>query len=208
MRSVGTRTTPNGPLVAAPPPASARRRLDDRSFSAERIPSTKTKGVSADEHSYNAERDFHANAERAAAAHNANRQQTLNGERLVSNGVFANGARRGGHRRGESLDLCGNNIVLNIDKNGSHQAPPQPPRPSHKDKSKAKPDNHNPPNIQPVSGKLEHAQVRQQRPCSGAGASFSVFCSGTITQEHTQLSSTSPLASQHMHFWKPSFHES
>ncbi|XP_026099121.1 leucine zipper putative tumor suppressor 3 isoform X2 [Carassius auratus] len=166
MRSVGTRTTPNGPLAAAPPPASARRRLDDRSFSAERIPgpSTKTKGVSADEHSYNAERDFHASARNHAdtehtAAHNTNRQQTLNGERLVSNIVFANGARREGHRRGESLDLCGNNIVLNNDKNGS-QAPPQPPpQPQHKDKSKAKPDNHNPPNIQPVSGKLEHAQT-------------------------------------------------
>ncbi|KAK2910812.1 hypothetical protein QQF64_026376 [Cirrhinus molitorella] len=165
MRSVGTRTTPNGPLAAAPPPASARRRLDDRSFSAERIPgpSTKTKGVSADEHSYNAERDYHANARNHAdaeriAAHNANRQLTLNGERLVSNVVFANGARREGHRRGESLDLCGNNIVLNNDKNGSHQAPPQPP-PPHKDKSKAKPDNHNPPNILPVSGKLEHAQT-------------------------------------------------
>ncbi|KAI2665099.1 hypothetical protein H4Q32_003455 [Labeo rohita] len=173
MRSVGTRTTPNGPLAAAPPPASARRRLDDRSFSAERIPgpSTKTKGVSADEHSYNAEREYHANARihadaERAAPHNANRQQTLNGERLVSNVVFANGARREGHRRGESLDLCGNNIVLNNDKNGSHQAPLQPP-PLHKDKSKAKPDNHNPPNILPVSGKLEHAQVRQQRPCSG-----------------------------------------
>ncbi|XP_016401858.1 leucine zipper putative tumor suppressor 3 isoform X2 [Sinocyclocheilus rhinocerous] len=165
MRSVGTRTTPNGPLVAALPPVSTRRRLDDRSFSAERIPgpSTKTKGVSADEHSYNAERDFHANARNhaqteRAAAHNANRQQTLNGERLVSNVVFANGARREGHRRGESLDLCGNNIVLNNDKNGSHQAPPQPP-PQYKDKSKAKPDNHNPPNILPVSGKLEHAQT-------------------------------------------------
>ncbi|XP_016312464.1 leucine zipper putative tumor suppressor 3-like [Sinocyclocheilus anshuiensis] len=163
MRSVGTRTTPNGPLVAALPPASTRRRLDDRSFSAERIPgpSTKTKGVSADEHSYNAERDFHANARNHAqtehaAAHNANRQQTLNGERLVSNVVFANGARREGHRRGESLDLCGNKIMLNNDKNGSHQAPPQP---QHKDKSKAKPDNHNPPNILPVSGKLEHAQT-------------------------------------------------
>ncbi|XP_050966128.1 leucine zipper putative tumor suppressor 3 isoform X4 [Labeo rohita] len=165
MRSVGTRTTPNGPLAAAPPPASARRRLDDRSFSAERIPgpSTKTKGVSADEHSYNAEREYHANARihadaERAAPHNANRQQTLNGERLVSNVVFANGARREGHRRGESLDLCGNNIVLNNDKNGSHQAPLQPP-PLHKDKSKAKPDNHNPPNILPVSGKLEHAQT-------------------------------------------------
>ncbi|XP_042607357.1 leucine zipper putative tumor suppressor 3 isoform X1 [Cyprinus carpio] len=164
MRSVGTRTTPNGPLVAAPPPALARRRLDDRSFSAERIPgpSTKTKGVSADEHSYNAERDYHANARNhadteRAAPHNANRQQTLNGERLVSNVVFANGARREGHRRGESLDLCGNNIVLNNDKNGSHQAPPQPPQ--HKDKSKAKPNNHNPPNILPISGKLEHAQT-------------------------------------------------
>uniref|UniRef100_A0A8C1PDF5 Leucine zipper, putative tumor suppressor family member 3a n=1 Tax=Cyprinus carpio TaxID=7962 RepID=A0A8C1PDF5_CYPCA len=164
MRSVGTRTTPNGPLAAAPPPALARRRLDDRSFSAERIPgpSTKTKGVSADEHSYNAERDYHANARNhtdteRAAPHNANRQQTLNGERLVSNVVFANGARREGHRRGESLDLCGNNIVLNNDRNGSHQAPPQPPQ--HKDKSKAKPNNHNPPNILPISGKLEHAQT-------------------------------------------------
>uniref|UniRef100_A0A8C1UB27 Leucine zipper, putative tumor suppressor family member 3a n=1 Tax=Cyprinus carpio TaxID=7962 RepID=A0A8C1UB27_CYPCA len=165
MRSVGTRTTPNGPLVAAPPPALARRRLDDRSFSAERIPgpSTKTKGVSADEHSYNAERDFHANTRSHAdtertAAHNVNRQQTLNGERLVSNVVFANGARREGHRRGESLDLCGNNIVLINDRNDSHQAPPQPP-PQHKDKSKDKPDNHNPPNILPVSGKLKHAQT-------------------------------------------------
>ncbi|XP_067263925.1 leucine zipper putative tumor suppressor 3 isoform X3 [Chanodichthys erythropterus] len=147
MRSVGTRTTPNGPLAAAPPPATARRRLDDRSFSADRIPgpSTKTKGVSADE------RDYTRNH---AAPHNGNRQQAVNGERLVTNAVFANGARREGHRRGESLDLCGNNIVLNNDKNGSHQAPPQ-----HKDKSKAKPDNHNPPNILPVSGKLEHAQT-------------------------------------------------
>ncbi|XP_067295872.1 leucine zipper putative tumor suppressor 3 [Pseudorasbora parva] len=153
MRSVGTRTTPNGPLAAAPPPAAARRRLDDRSFSADRIPgpSTKTKGVSADP-----ERDYarhHADPERAAH-HNANRQQTVNGERLVTNVVFANGARRDGHRRGESLDLCGNNIVLNNDKNGGHQVPLQ-----HKDKSKAKPDNHNPPNILPVSGKLEHAQT-------------------------------------------------
>ncbi|XP_056312789.1 leucine zipper putative tumor suppressor 3 [Danio aesculapii] len=155
MRSVGTRTTPNGPLAAAPPPAAARRRLDDRSFSAERIPGTKTKGVSADEHSYNA--DYarnHSDAERNMH-HNTNRQQTLNGERLVSNVVFANGARREGHRRGESLDLCGNNILLNNDKNGAHQAPAQ----QHKDKSKAKPDNHNPPNILPVSGKLEHAQT-------------------------------------------------
>ncbi|XP_026100435.1 leucine zipper putative tumor suppressor 3-like isoform X1 [Carassius auratus] len=164
MRSVGTRTTPNGPLAAAPPPPSARRRLDDRSFSAERIPipSTKTKGVSADEHSYNAERDYHANARNhtdteRTAAHNTNRQQMLNGERLVSNVVFTNGARREGHRRGESLDLCGNNIVLNNDKNGSHQAPPQPPQ--HKDKSKAKPNNQNQPNILPISGKLEQAQT-------------------------------------------------
>lgn len=139
MRSVGTRTTPNGPLAPAPAPASTRRRLDDRSFSADRIPgpNTKTKGVCADERDY---------------ARNANRQHTVNGERLVTNAVFANGARRDGHRRGESLDLCGNNVVLNNDRN--HQAPTL-----HKDKSKTKPDNHNPPNILPVSGKLEHAQV-------------------------------------------------
>ncbi|XP_039517415.1 leucine zipper putative tumor suppressor 3 isoform X1 [Pimephales promelas] len=141
MRSVGTRTTPNGPLAPAPAPApaSTRRRLDDRSFSADRIPgpNTKTKGVCADERDY---------------ARNANRQHTVNGERLVTNAVFANGARRDGHRRGESLDLCGNNVVLNNDRN--HQAPAL-----HKDKSKSKPDNHNPPNILPVSGKLEHAQT-------------------------------------------------
>ncbi|XP_065107149.1 leucine zipper putative tumor suppressor 3 isoform X1 [Paramisgurnus dabryanus] len=163
MRSVGTRTTPNGPLVAAPPPNSARRRLDDRSFSADRIPgpSTKAKGVSADERSYNAERDYHANARshadaERAAAQNANRQQTVNGERLVSNTVFSNGgSRREGHRRGESLDLCGNNIVLMTnEKNVNHQ-----PAPQHKEKNKAKPDNQNPPNILPVSGKLEHAQT-------------------------------------------------
>ncbi|XP_051540901.1 leucine zipper putative tumor suppressor 3 [Myxocyprinus asiaticus] len=162
MRSVGTRTTPNGPLAAAPPPNSARRRLDDRSFSADRIPqpSTKAKGVSADEHSYNAERAYHGNARNhtdseRTAPHNANRQQTVNGERLVSNAVFTNGgSRREGHRRGESLDLCGNNIVLNNNKNGSHQIPPP-----HKEKSKTKPDNQNPPNILPVSGKLEHVQT-------------------------------------------------
>ncbi|KAI7813431.1 leucine zipper putative tumor suppressor 3 isoform X2 [Triplophysa rosa] len=163
MRSVGTRTTPNGPLTAPPPPNSARRRLDDRSFSADRIPgpSTKAKGVSADERSYNAERDYHGNARghsdaERPAAHNVNRQQTVNGERLVSNTAFFNGGvRREGHRRGESLDLCGNNIVLTAnEKNVSHQPPAQ-----HNDKSKAKPYHQNPPNILPVSGKLEHAQT-------------------------------------------------
>ncbi|XP_051523470.1 leucine zipper putative tumor suppressor 3-like [Myxocyprinus asiaticus] len=160
MRSVGTRTTPNGPLAAAPPPNSARRRLDDRSFSADRIPgpSTKAKGVSAD--SYNAERDYHGNTRshgdsERTAPHNANRQQTVNGERLVSNTMFTNGgSRREGHWRGESLDLCGNNIVLNNDKNSSHQVPTQ-----HKEMNKTKPDTQNPPNILPVSGKLEHAQT-------------------------------------------------
>ncbi|XP_017314922.1 leucine zipper putative tumor suppressor 3 isoform X3 [Ictalurus punctatus] len=152
MRSVGTRTTPNGPLAPALPPNSVRRRLDDRSFSADRLPApaTKTAGVTANEHS-----------ERAAASHNANRQHTVNGERLLSNAPFSNGPmrREPGHRRGESLDLCGNSIVLNINnnenKNSSHQAPAQQ---QHKDKSKAKTDNHNPPNILPISGKLEQAQ--------------------------------------------------
>ncbi|XP_017314920.1 leucine zipper putative tumor suppressor 3 isoform X1 [Ictalurus punctatus] len=154
MRSVGTRTTPNGPLAPALPPNSVRRRLDDRSFSADRLPApaTKTAGVTANEHS-----------ERAAASHNANRQHTVNGERLLSNAPFSNGPmrREPGHRRGESLDLCGNSIVLNINnnenKNSSHQAPAQQ---QHKDKSKAKTDNHNPPNILPISGKLEQAQVQ------------------------------------------------
>lgn len=154
MRSVGTRTTPNGPLAPALPPNSVRRRLDDRSFSADRLPApaTKTAGVTANEHS-----------ERTAASHNANRQHTVNGERLLSNAAFSNGPmrREPGHRRGESLDLCGNSIVLNNNnnenKNSSHQAPAQQ---QHKDKSKAKTDNHNPPNILPISGKLEQAQVQ------------------------------------------------
>ncbi|XP_060769190.1 leucine zipper putative tumor suppressor 3 isoform X2 [Neoarius graeffei] len=152
MRSVGTRTTPNGPLAPALPPNSVRRRLDDRSFSADRLPApaTKTAGVTANEHS-----------ERTAASHNANRQHTVNGERLLSNAAFSNGPmrREPGHRRGESLDLCGNSIVLNNNnenKNSSHQAPAQ--QQQHKDKSKAKTDNHNPPNILPISGKLEQAQ--------------------------------------------------
>lgn len=152
MRSVGTRTTPNGPLAPALPPNSVRRRLDDRSFSADRLPApaTKTAGVTANEHS-----------ERTAASHNANRQHTVNGERLLSNASFSNGPmrREPGHRRGESLDFCGNSIVLinnNENKNSSHQAPAQ----QHKDRSKAKTDNHNPPNILPISGKLEQAQVQ------------------------------------------------
>lgn len=156
MRSVGTRTTPNGPLAPALPPNSVRRRLDDRSFSADRLPApaTKTAGVTANEHS-----------ERTAASHNANRQHTVNGERLLSNAAFSNGPmrREPGHRRGESLDLCGNSIVLNNNnnenKNSSHQAPAQQQQ-QHKDKSKAKTDNHNPPNILPISGKLEQAQVQ------------------------------------------------
>ncbi|XP_022524534.2 leucine zipper putative tumor suppressor 3 isoform X1 [Astyanax mexicanus] len=156
MRSVGTRTTPNGPLAG-------RRRLDDRSFSADRLPppATKTAGVSVpDEPSgYSGQRECHPNVRdsshnASSSSHNANRQHAINGERQLSNASFSNGAvRREGHRRGESMDFCGNNIVLTNDKNGSHQAPLQ-----HKDKSKSKPDNHNPPNILPVSGKLEQAQ--------------------------------------------------
>ncbi|XP_072516194.1 leucine zipper putative tumor suppressor 3 [Salminus brasiliensis] len=155
MRSVGTRTTPNGPLAA-------RRRLDDRSFSADRLPppATKTAGVSVpDEPSgYSGQREGHgrdSSHNASSSSHNANRQHTVNGERMLSNASFSNGGlRREGHRRGESMDLCGNSIVLTNDKNGSHQAPP----PQHKDKSKARPDNHNPPNILPVSGQLEQAQ--------------------------------------------------
>ncbi|KAL6463979.1 hypothetical protein MHYP_G00283700 [Metynnis hypsauchen] len=152
MRSVGTRTTPNGPLVA-------RRRLDDRSFSADRLPppATKTAGVLVpDEPSgYGGQRECHGNSR--DPSHNASsssRQHTANGERLPSSSSFSNGAaRRESHRRGESMDMCGNSIVLTNDKNDSHQVPPQ-----HKDKSKAKTDNQTPPNILPVSGKLEQAQ--------------------------------------------------
>ncbi|KAM9440644.1 leucine zipper putative tumor suppressor 3 isoform 3-T3 [Clarias gariepinus] len=160
MRSVGTRTTPNGPLAPALPPNSVRRRLDDRSFSADRLPApaTKTAGVTANEHS-----------ERAAASHNANRQHTVNGERLLSNASFSV-RREPGHRRGESLDLCGNSIVLNNNnnenKNSSHQAPAQ----QHKDKSKAKTDNHNPPNMMPLSGKLDQAQAQHGLSTEGKDA--------------------------------------
>ncbi|XP_066505356.1 leucine zipper putative tumor suppressor 3 [Hoplias malabaricus] len=166
MRSVGTRTTPNGPLAA-------RRRLDDRSFSADRLPppppATKTAGVSAPDHRSgqrdchgNSQRDCHGSGQRdstqnaSSFAHNANRQHAINGERLPSSASFSGAGRREVHRRGESLDLCGNNIVLANDKNNSHQAPLPPQQ--HKDKSKTKTDNHNPPNILPVSGKLEQAQ--------------------------------------------------
>ncbi|XP_076867503.1 leucine zipper putative tumor suppressor 3 [Brachyhypopomus gauderio] len=155
MRSVGTRTTPNGPLAAVPShnPA-ARRRLDDRSFSADRLPppGTKSAGVSADERTCGGERECYGNG-RGGLADSERGQGNGAGRQHVGNGPFANGGgRREGHRRGESLDLCGNSIILNNDKNGSHQAP------AHKEKCKAKLDNHNPPNIMPISGKLEQAQ--------------------------------------------------
>ncbi|XP_035382668.1 leucine zipper putative tumor suppressor 3 [Electrophorus electricus] len=155
MRSVGTRTTPNGPLAAVPPPnPTARRRLDDRSFSADRLPppGTKSAGVSADERTCGVERECYGNG-RGGHADSERGLGNGAGRQHAGNGPFANGGgRREGHRRGESLDLCGNSVVLNNDKN-SHQAPMQ-----HKDKCKAKLDNHNPPNITPISGKLEQAQ--------------------------------------------------
>ncbi|XP_030640852.1 leucine zipper putative tumor suppressor 3 [Chanos chanos] len=168
MRSVGTRTTPNGPLGGPPPPSSSgRRRLDDRSYSAERFPVgvSKAKGSSGDDLRYSDESSYHNNdhshtdADRGTT-HNGNRQQVVNGDRLVSNAVFVNGgSRREGQRGGHSLDPCGNNDSVNNAKNGSHQAPSQ-----YKDKGTGKRDNHNPPNILPVSGKLEQTNDGLVRP--------------------------------------------
>ncbi|XP_042565361.1 leucine zipper putative tumor suppressor 3-like [Clupea harengus] len=196
MRSVGTRTTtitatagaPNtqgsglsrGPSL--PPGTSTRRRLDDRSYSAERPPHPanalgppKTGGPPGDERSYgNAESSYYGGgtekpppqpdgAERLATHTNANRHLT-NGERMVANTAFLNGlVRRDGHHdRGRTseamsgpgsmgVDICGNSVALNNDKNSSLQMTTH-----FKDNPNAKLDNHkNPPNILPVSGKLE-----------------------------------------------------
>lgn len=201
MRSVGTRTstltasgTPGGGLTRGPslPPTStsARRRLDDRSYSAERPPhssnasGTTNTAAPGDERGYgNAEGSYYGRGtekppsqlegtERSAALTNANRHLT-NGERMVANAAFLNGGGGGGrrdgghHERGQttdavmgpgttSVDICGNSVALNNDKNSSHQ---QQMTTHYTDNPTAKVDNHNnPPNILPVSGKLE--QVR------------------------------------------------
>lgn len=205
MRSVGTRTstltttgtpgTPGGGLTRGPslPPTStsSRRRLDDRSYSAERPPHSSNAsgavtntGAPGDERSYgNTEGSYYGRGnekppqqlegtERSAALTNANRHLT-NGERMVANAAFLNGGGGGGrrdgghHERGRTsdtatgpgttaVDICGNSVVLNNDKNTSHK---QQMTMHYTDNPTAKVDNHNnPPNILPVSGKLE--QVR------------------------------------------------
>ncbi|XP_031665485.1 leucine zipper putative tumor suppressor 3-like [Oncorhynchus kisutch] len=98
---------------------------------------------------------------------NGNRAAVGNSERQVSNAVFLNGGGRcdgrdqrdGGRevpRGAVSLDVCGNNEVsLNNDRNSSQQLA------QYKEvgASAAKLDNHNnPPNILPISGKLEKVQ--------------------------------------------------
>ncbi|KAL2100519.1 hypothetical protein ACEWY4_004913 [Coilia grayii] len=211
MRSVGTRTTtlsasagPQGPQApptglsrgpSLPPPSSTRRRLDDRSFSAERPPHpAHAPGPPKDERAYgNTEGPHHATdkrppqadgAERSAMHANANRHLT-NGERMVANAAFLNGAARRDthHQRGRTadthyergrtadtapthapdlttLDMCGNTVALNNDKNSSLQM-----NAHYKDKLGAKLDNHNnPPNILPVSGKLEQNNDGLVRP--------------------------------------------
>ncbi|XP_028828978.1 leucine zipper putative tumor suppressor 3 [Denticeps clupeoides] len=144
MRSVGTRTTQSslscGP--ASLPPPAGRRRLEDRSYSAERPPAAPPKGLG-----YTAEGSYYGS----------------NGERLVSNAAFMNGAGRRDGPRGPThvLDICGNSVVLNNDKNDKSG--------HHKDTPATKLDNHNPPNILPVSGKLEQAMSsRGSAPCAEA----------------------------------------
>ncbi|XP_062410833.1 leucine zipper putative tumor suppressor 3 [Sardina pilchardus] len=180
MRSVGTRTStltasagPSGSgLTRGPslPPAvataantstSTRRRLADRSYSAERHPHppnissgpAKTGGgpPPGDERGYgNTEGSYYGGGteqpplpppppDGTERSHtNANRHLT-NGERMVANAAFLNGGGGGGRRgdghygeRGRTseavsgqgttgVDICGNSVVLNNDKNSSIQ---------------------------------------------------------------------------------------
>ncbi|KAG7476565.1 hypothetical protein MATL_G00084330 [Megalops atlanticus] len=168
MKSVGTRT--QNSLPRGPPPA--RRVLEDRSYSAERPgPPASSEGTgSSDERSYGTDRTYTAerlpppassegpasNGERALF--NGNRPVS-NGDRLVSNALYLNGAgRREGPRGAVSLDICGNNVALNNEKNSSL------PPPQYREPPLAKLDNHNPPKILPVSGKLEQNNDGLVRP--------------------------------------------
>ncbi|XP_036384354.1 leucine zipper putative tumor suppressor 3 [Megalops cyprinoides] len=167
MKSVGTRT--QNSLPRGPPPA--RRALEDRSYSAERpgLPASSEGTGSSDERSYGTDRTYTAerppppasefpvsNGERALF--NGNRLVS-NGDRLVSNTLYLNGAgRREGPRGAMSLDICGNNVALNNEKNSSL------PPPQYREPPLAKLDNHNPPKILPVSGKLEQNNDGLVRP--------------------------------------------
>ena len=155
MKSVGTRTT----LPRAPP--TSRRGPAHRSCSSERPapapapPSEATEGgASSDGRSCSTDRP-QLTSDSASSA-------VSNGDRLpLSNAAFLNGAgRREGPRGCITVDSCGNNVVLSGEKTSGgggvgpvtqyREGPPV-----------AKTDNHNPPKLLPVSGKLEQVQWRQ-----------------------------------------------
>ncbi|KAJ8262825.1 hypothetical protein COCON_G00152820 [Conger conger] len=160
MKSVGTRTT----LPRAPPPS--RRGPAHRSCSSERPapapapapPSEVTEGgASGDGRSCGTDRPQLASDSASSAV--------SNGDRLpLSNAAFLNGAgRREGPRGGMPVDVCGNNVVLSSEKTSGgggggpitqyREGPPV-----------AKTDNHNPPKLLPVSGKLEQNNAGLVRP--------------------------------------------
>ncbi|KAL4630148.1 leucine zipper putative tumor suppressor 3 [Arapaima gigas] len=150
MKSVGTRTT----LPRAPPPT--RRGPGGRSCSTERsLPPPSESTASSDERGGSTDRPLVAGSESAAS--DADRANS-NSDRQVSNALFLNGVgRREGTWAGASLDACGNNVVLNNEKNG--QAATQ-----YRGTSGTKADNPNPPKLLPVSGKLEQNNSGLVRP--------------------------------------------
>ncbi|KPP67147.1 leucine zipper putative tumor suppressor 3 [Scleropages formosus] len=152
MKSVGTRTT----LPRAPPPS--RRGPGGRSCSTERpLPPPSESTASSDERGGSTDRPAIAGSESAAS--DADRTNS-NSERQVSNTMFLNGAgRREGPWVGASLDACGNNVVLNNEKNGGGQATAP-----YRGTSGTKVDNPNPPKLLPVSGKLEQNNSGLVRP--------------------------------------------
>ncbi|KAJ8413964.1 hypothetical protein AAFF_G00065620 [Aldrovandia affinis] len=159
MKSVGTRTT----LPRAPPPA--RRGPAHRSCSSERpapaaVASEGTEGTaSSDGRSTDRCSTDRCSTDRPQPATASSDSTVSNGDRLASNAAFLNGAgRREGPWGAVAIDACGNNVVLTGEKTSGG------PNPQYRDAPGAKADNHNPPKILPVSGKLEQNSAGLVRP--------------------------------------------
>ncbi|KAG9329526.1 hypothetical protein JZ751_004356 [Albula glossodonta] len=157
MKSVGTRTT----LPRAPPPA--RRGPAHRSCSSER-PAPTTAATSEGTEGTASSDGRSCSSDRAQPG-NAPDNAVSNGDRLASNAAFLNGAGRregaGPRGAGGAVDVCGNNVAPPTEKitaggaGGGTQ---------YRDAPGAKSDNHNPPKILPVSGKLEQNNAGLVRP--------------------------------------------
>ncbi|KAI1900136.1 hypothetical protein AGOR_G00046910 [Albula goreensis] len=157
MKSVGTRTT----LPRAPPPA--RRGPAHRSCSSER-PGPTTAATSEGTEGTASSDGRSCSSDRAQPG-NAPDNTVSNGDRLASNAAFLNGAGRregaGPRGAGGAVDACGNNVAPPTEKNTAGGAGGGT---QYRDAPGAKSDNHNPPKILPVSGKLEQNNAGLVRP--------------------------------------------